>query len=250
MRATPRSLEVETRLSDKATESLGPVLATIVGLCIPGSVRDRGAPPRTVDVPALPADLATSVPLAEQDSVNADGSSRSAEPGDAQLPEHLRLIFKVRGGRLVLDKSELKASSQIDHVRRLTYLYLLAKEEVGDSPTPRDEVNTFWKELGLYDPNSRRFLANDSYIRHSDGLLELTGDGREQARMYAAEAVDPEVPSRWSPQRKSPRKPRGRQSAMKTKDNGDSQDESPKRARSSGEEGLGLQTQLNRGWLL
>ena len=79
------------------------------------------------------------------------------------------------------------------------------------------------------------FLANDSYIRRpSDGLLELTSEGREQAETYAAEAVDPDVSGTWSPQRKSPRKPRGRQSAMKTKDNGDSQDESPKRARSSG----------------
>ena len=233
MRATPRSLEVETRLSDKATESLGPMLASIVGLRIPGSVRDRGATPRAVDVPALPADLATSNPRGEQHSVNTNGSSRSDETSDAQLPEHLRLIFKVRGERLVLDKSELKASSQIDHVRRLTYLYLLAKEEVSDSSTPRDEVNTFWKELGLYDSNSRRFLANDSYIRHSDGLLELTGDGREQASTYAAEAVDPEVPSRWSPQRKSSRKPKGNRPAKSTKDDGDSQDTAPKGARSS-----------------
>ena len=230
-RATTRTVELEADFTDATAEVIGQLLTGVVRPAITGRpvAKTKSDVASVIEAPArLASPDGNGSPETPSKTVGQDPVT--AGSNGSQLSGDLQTIFTLIDGQLTFDKSELKAKSQRDHVERMVYLYLLA-----NGATERSEINALLGKPGLYDSNARTFLANDSYTRRtSDGLLELTSEGREQARTYAAEAVDPDVSGTWSPQRKSPRKPRGRQSATKTKDNGDSQDESPKRARSSG----------------
>ena len=228
-RATTRSVEIKADFTDAMAEFFGQLLTGLVRPAITGRpVAKTGVAP-VIEAPArLAFPDGNGSPEAPSGTVGQEPVT--AGSNGSQLSGDLQEIFTFIDGQLTFDRSELKAKSQRDHVKRMVYIYLLAK-----GATERSEINTLLGETGLYDSNARTFLANDSYIRRtSDGLLELTSEGREQARMYAAEAVDPNIPSTWSSQRRSSRKPRGKQSATNRKDNGDSQDASPKRARNSG----------------
>ena len=228
-RATTRSVEIEADFTDATAEFFGQLLTGLVRPAITGRPVAKSGVAPVIEAPArLASPDRSGSPEASSGTVGEE--SEIAGSDGSRLSGHLQEIFTFIDGQLTFDRSELKAKSQRDHVKRVVYLYLLA-----NSATERSEINTLLDKTGMYDSNARTFLANDSYIRRSsDGVLELTSEGREQARMYAAEAVDPDVPSTWSSQRRSSRKPKGKQSATNTKDNGDSQDASPKRARSSG----------------
>lgn len=109
-----------------------------------------------------------------------------------------RRIFQFeQDGRIWLDDTRLKASSRADATRRLTYLAVYAYELEGKGRMPRADLNSVLRDVDLFDSNSSKALNESDFVFNNDEI-GLRATGREQAREYMRQVLDPNIADTWS----------------------------------------------------
>lgn len=123
-----------------------------------------------------------------------------AQESDQPVQHKLNQVFRYEGDTIRLDNPRLKATSQRDFVRRLTYLFLFAHRLEGRDKVSRAQLNEALKECSVYDGNARKFITQDDGLIREDGnkILGLNLVGRERAREVLEEVLDPDVENKWS----------------------------------------------------
>jgi hypothetical protein len=152
------------------------------------------------------------LPSAKVDSANGGGYqepmpaiSQPEQPVGEQ--ERVLKLFQPNGELLELKDNRLKAKSQSDFVRRLTYLVLYAHELHGRACTSYDALRTIEQAAKVWDANTRAWLAKRvGFTADGENNLKLTAPGREDAIKALNEALDPEIQDEWNPDKKVPRK--------------------------------------------
>jgi hypothetical protein len=68
---------------------------------------------------------------------------------------------------------------------------------------PRTDVIAVLKEGKIWDSNASTWLSKKiGFKMDAEEHMELLGEGRDAAKKYLAEALDPNVPEEWSPDKK------------------------------------------------
>jgi hypothetical protein len=116
-------------------------------------------------------------------------------------------LFVENGEALELKDNRLKAKSQSDFVRRLTYIFLYAHELHGRSTASYEELRTIHQVAKVWDANTRTWFAKKvGFTVDSDNRYKLTAPGREEAIKTLNDALNPDVSDDWNPDKKVPRK--------------------------------------------
>jgi len=136
----------------------------------------------------------------EASEEKATPEKAEAQKSDQSVQHKLNQVFRYEGETIRLDNSHLKATSQRDFVRRLTYLFLFAHRLEGRDKVSRAQLNEVLKECSVYDGNARGFIARDDGLIREDGnkILGLNLVGRERAKEVLEEVLDPDVENKWS----------------------------------------------------
>jgi hypothetical protein len=105
-------------------------------------------------------------------------------------------------GDFILTVRDVKASSQADAVKRLTYVairsYLKLKSD--ETKVSRQKIiNPILSKWRVYDGNARLFLANDRGIIRENGLLSLDIHATKEADEFIKDIIDPKKSGSWSP---------------------------------------------------
>lgn len=126
-------------------------------------------------------------------------------PPAAETDDKLRAakLFRENGQTLNLIDRRLKAKSGQDFVKRLTCLFLYAHELHGRFQVPRADVIAVLKEGKIWDSNASTWLNKKiGFKADTEDRFELLGEGRDDAKKYLIEALDPNVQDEWSPDKK------------------------------------------------
>jgi len=196
-------------LTDEAISNIGNSLAAFVT----GRITEPISKARRISPDIMP--------VIEDQGVFVPGSSDLAEETPKQLQlmtallasevqadsdqEKLLQIFRHDGDRLRLDETRIKASHKADAVQRLTLLLLYAHEVEGRDSISRAELKAELEDTGLYDGNSRRWVANCPDLHVDDSSVRLRIPGRERAHEILGQVFDANVPNKW-PLGSAPRK--------------------------------------------
>ncbi|MBL8240142.1 MAG: zinc ribbon domain-containing protein [Bryobacterales bacterium] len=128
-----------------------------------------------------------------------------APPTPSETDDKIRIgkLFRVNGEALNLIDRRLKAKNGQDYTRRLTYLFLYAHELHRRYMIPRADVVAVLKEGKIWDSNASTWLKkNNGFKADGEDRLELLGEGRDDAKKFLIEAIDPNVQDEWSPDKK------------------------------------------------
>ena len=116
-------------------------------------------------------------------------------------------LFHADGESLELKDNRLKAKSQSDFCRRLTYLFLYAHELHGRLTTTYDDLRRIHQVAKVWDANTRTWLAKRvGFTVDAENRYKLNAPGREDAIKALNEALNPNVQDDWNPDKKIPRK--------------------------------------------
>jgi hypothetical protein len=191
-------------LTDTAIQGLGDSLG---GFLLP---RGSAKAPITA-VPFTKTNLA--LPIAPQKPADliaplANGNA-PATPIDNK--ERILKLFHPDGDGFELRDNRLKAKSQSDYYRRLTYLFLYAHELHGRPSTAYDDVRKIEQVAKVWDTNTRFWLGKKvGFTVDAENRLKLNATGREDAVKALDDALNPDLPDQWNPDKKvvQKRKPR------------------------------------------
>jgi hypothetical protein len=126
-------------------------------------------------------------------------------PPSTETDDKVRIgkLFRENGQTLNLIDRRLKAKSAQDAIRRLTYLFLYANELHGRYSTLRSDVIAVLKEGKIWDSNASTWLKKKIGFKvDSEERMELLGEGRDDAKKYLVEALDPSIADDWTPDKK------------------------------------------------
>ena len=126
-------------------------------------------------------------------------------PPAAETDDKVRIgkLFRENGQTLNLIDRRLKAKNGQEFTRRLAYLFLYAHELHGRFVVPRADVVAVMKEGKIWDSNASFWLNKKIGFKvDAEERMELLGEGRDEAKKYLVEALDPNVPDEWSPDKK------------------------------------------------
>ena len=137
-----------------------------------------------------------------------------AAPAAPDTDDKIRLIgklFRENGQTLNLIDRRLKAKNGQDYTRRLTYLFLYAHELCGRFSVARPDVIVVLKEGKIWDSNASTWLNKKiGFKLDGEDRAELLGEARDEAKKYLVEAIDPNIPDEWGPDKvptkRAPRK--------------------------------------------
>ena len=204
---TPKRRYLVTRLTDEAINSLSNPLAAFMG----GRAGTLGAKSRrSSNQDAALADsrqqsLLTDgyIDFNEQDQSDAidvepvvSDSSTSANTEEKKLRE----LFRYKDKTLKLIDSRLKASSQMDFVRRLTYLFLYAHELEGRETVIDKDLIAVLNDAKVLDAfgNARNWIKNSPELLIEGENVGLSVPGRERAREVIAQLLNNEIDGTWT----------------------------------------------------
>lgn len=162
----------------------------------------RGVQPRTVHRPSLQPEI-----LIQQHKALPPADLEVSTPPSAppETNDKIRIgkLFRENGQTLNLIDRRLKAKTGQDFTRRLTYLFLYAHELHGRYAILRTDVIAVLKEGKIWDSNASVWLNKTIGFKvDAEERLELLGEGRDDARQYLVEAIDPNIADEWSPDKK------------------------------------------------
>ena len=126
-------------------------------------------------------------------------------PQHAETDDKVRIgkLFRENGQTLNLIDRRLKAKNAQDAIRRLTYLFLYANELHGRFSTLRTDVIAVLKEGKIWDSNASTWLKKKIGFKvDTEERMELLGEGRDDAKKYLVEALDPSIADDWTPDKK------------------------------------------------
>lgn len=189
-------------LTDTAIQGLGEVFGDFF---LP-----RGTP-RNQTHPRRIAGDTLALPPAGGTLASGNGHVETTTPDPAPIAENdkdrILRLFHSEGEALELKDNRLKAKNQSDFVRKLTYLFLYAHELHGRPTASYDALRTVEQVAKVWDANTRFWLAKKvGFNMDGEKNLKLTAPGREDAIKALNEALDPEIPDEWNPDKKIPRK--------------------------------------------
>jgi hypothetical protein len=157
-----------------------------------------------------PKELALPPAIAEPVNGNGYHDAGVLPPSEPEPPSDMNRIsriFSLDGETLELKDNRIKAKSQLDFVRRLTYLFLYAHELHGRLPESYDALRKVMQVAKVWDANTRTWLAKrNGFTADAEDRLKLNAPGREAAITALGEALNPDVPDEWNPDKKVPRK--------------------------------------------
>lgn len=205
------SRHFEASLTDNAIQGLGSVLGDV--FIQRGAIRPQPSA-RTESI----VDSQIPLPL----SPPTDTAHQTPQTGNAavhDVPDNTRILrlFHADGTTLELKDNRLKANTGADFLRRLTYLFLYAHECHGRPNTPKADLIKMLDTAKILDNsgNARRWLARkQGFNQDEDENLKLTQPGREAAVEYLNQALNPELPDQWNPDKKT-KAPRKRKAGTK-----------------------------------
>jgi hypothetical protein len=199
--------------SNEAVDSMGGSLAEFfayrAGAPRPALHRHEHQEIVIEDRKALPPGEPTQVPAPV-------GAPPPPAPSATETDDKSRIgkLFRENGQTLNLIDRRLKAKNGQAFMRRLTYLFLYAHELHGRFAVPRPDVIAVLKEGKIWDSNASRWLNQKIGFKiDAEERMELLGEGRDEAKKYLIEALDPNIPDEWTPdkkgtQKRAPRKPK------------------------------------------
>jgi hypothetical protein len=199
---TRNSRTFQASLTDTAIQGLGEVFADFF------TPRVAGRPPThsrrfVSEGPMLPAPASTPA----GDNGHAETTTPTVVPSSGSDKDRILRLFHLDGDTLELKDNRLKAKSQSDFIRRLTYLFLYANELHGHSSVSYDSLRVVQQVAKVWDANTRTWLAKKvGFHMDNEKNLKLTAPGREDAIKALNEALDSEVQDEWNPDKKVPRK--------------------------------------------
>jgi hypothetical protein len=124
-------------------------------------------------------------------------------PAETDDKARITKLFRENGQALELIDRRLKAKNAQDAIRRLTYLFLYAHELHGRYAVPRADVIAALKEGKIWDSNASTWLKKKIGFKvDGEERMELLGEGRDDAKKYLIEALDPNVQDDWTPDKK------------------------------------------------
>jgi hypothetical protein len=133
-------------------------------------------------------------------------SASDAEVSGSDQSNVLKLFVK-NGEALELKDNRLKAKSQSDFVRRLTCIFLYAHELHGRPSASYEELRTIHKVAKVWDANTRTWFGKRvGFTVDADKQYKLNAPGREDAIKTLNDALNPDVPDEWNPDKKITRK--------------------------------------------
>ncbi|NJO74899.1 MAG: zinc ribbon domain-containing protein [Leptolyngbyaceae cyanobacterium RM1_406_9] len=154
-----KECSLKTEFTNEVGESLGIQIGSILGTRIAAKAAQRQQ--TYIQTASAVEDSHLSLPEAvpalaqEKRTIPVSAKPLEASP-DA---ESLKQIFRDKGDRFKLNDPRLKAGSKLDYARRLTYVFLLAYEELkGQDQASRSNLNDILNEAGVYDGNTRTWL--------------------------------------------------------------------------------------------
>ena len=123
-------------------------------------------------------------------------------------------LFHADGDTLELKDNRLKAKSQSDFVRKLTYLFLYAHELHGHPTATYDALRAVAGVAKVWDTNARSWLKKQvGFTMADEGNLKLNIPGREYAVKALNDALNQEIQGDWNPDKKTPQKRASRKKA-------------------------------------
>lgn len=190
----------EARFSDAAVGSLSEPLQGVLShrigqqLAPPmlsGILQETSSPVRQ-----LALDNADTDPGAIETTgkIKDDSIATVEDPVSTDLAR-LHEVFSVDEDRVRLDLTQLKGSSKQDDVRRLAYLFLYVKELLGTKLVSKSLVIEVIKEAGRYSSNSHKVFDYLDDLSVEGDQVRLRTPGRQKAREYLNEVLDPNIPS-------------------------------------------------------
>jgi hypothetical protein len=195
----------DASLTDEAMQALGSVFGDL--FAHRGTVR---LPPRIAGTQTKQAATIQGVTLAIPAAVETPAVS-NAEPTPPPTPAStdghpsktdLATFFAENGDNLELIDNRLKASSQADYTRQLTYLFLYAHEAHGRMSVPERDLNTLLNAAKVMDANgnTRSWLRKRvGIVDEGDSNVKLNAGGRDGAKKALRDALDVNLPVTWSP---------------------------------------------------
>lgn len=218
---THRSLEA--KFTDVAVDSLSSPFAAFFA----GGLRPPAR--RTVQgqLPEAPIDVQIVEPAGLEQVISPNTPS-ATDPDHATAPasdEWITQLFRVEGQQLKLIEPRLKANSRRDHVARLSCLFLLAHELLGRQRIVRSDLNAALKNATVYDSNAASYISSSNDFIKDDDDLSLSMAGRENAKRFLAEVLDPGVTGHWTTSSAPKRRPKG------SKDGSDASESTQNKAR-------------------
>jgi len=191
----------DASLTDSAMENLGDVFGELFA-------RAGGRPPQTHhrsqgehevelrrQLPPAPEQLGEQPPPAP--TIESPGTDKY----------RLLRLFNPAGETFELIDNRLKAKNGSDYLRRLTYLFLYVQEVHGRAATPRADLLKLLKDAKMYDSNALTWLKKKvKFSVDGDDRLRLSAPGREEAVTALNQALDPNIPDDWNPDKKTPQK--------------------------------------------
>jgi hypothetical protein len=217
LRRSQKGSMVRVNFTDYAVSKSTEVLRRVIGIELPFAA----APTEQPSQGQLPLLLAgeNGEPQAEKQIIDVTQSTTPNGKdldGDERVDlAQLKQIFYRDGDKLVLDDTNLKASSQLDAGKRLTYLFLYAHALQGNPKVARDDINAVLKDVGLLDPNVINWISNspDLAMDEETGtcLIRLRGTARAEAKRILTQMRDSNVQGAWTIKQRA--RPKGKKAA-------------------------------------
>jgi hypothetical protein len=181
-------------LTDAAIQGLGDSLG---GFLLP---RGSGKTPIAA-VPFTKTNLALPTKPPEATDLIAPNGDGSATPIDNR--GRILKLFHPDGDGFELRDNRLKAKSQSDYCRRLTYLFLYAHELHGRPSTAYEDLRKIQQVAKVWDANIRFWLAKKvGFTVDAENRLKLNATGHEDAVKALNDALNPDLPDEWNPDKK------------------------------------------------
>jgi hypothetical protein len=204
----------EAALTDTAMQALGGVFGDLFA--------QRGTVRAAQQFPALSAKkshtfdagrLPPPPPVILPDEPPPPPADVTTTPVTEANPDKARVlrIFSSSGNNLELMDNRLKARSGLDYVKKLTYLFLYAHECHGRVSVAEQDLNALIQTAKMMDTsgNARTWIRKRIGIAtEGEDRVKLTFKGREDAQTALTNALDPNIPDPWNPDKVTP-KPKG-----------------------------------------
>ncbi len=199
------SRSFEASLTDGAMQSLGGVFGDLFAQR--GTVRIPAQMAVTTgkQAPTVEGGQLAIPPVVPETFGVSDTSLPPAPPASSAAhtaKEDICTFFAENGEKLELIDNRLKASSQADYTRQLTYLFLYAHEAHGRMFVPERDLNNLLTVAKVMDAsgNTRSWLRKRvGIVDEGDSNVKLNAGGRDGAKKALRDALDANLPVVWSP---------------------------------------------------
>lgn len=197
------SRDFQASLTDESMQtvggSFGELFANRVGKPSPGMNRLFNREQNSVDI------THQLTPSEQETQQHNPPPPPTPPPPSTETDDKFRIakLFRENGQTLNLIDRRLKAKNAQDAIRRLTYLFLYANELHGRFSTLRSDVIAVLKEGKIWDSNASTWLKKKIGFKvDGEERMELLGEGRDDAKKYLVEALDPSIADDWTPDKK------------------------------------------------